>query len=187
MKKAKLGILLWILLFMLLPFVHIGEYYVIFKYVSVFRGEIFILSIIFNCIITGLIVTSEKNLSWCFYGKRTTVNDERQEVDRFYSKLKPLIVIDYLVAIVLFSMLFGISELFSLIGASEIDAEKIGDYIIIGLVLLPGIACFVFCMVISCVSSFDFTLNVSFALPKSNQIQKNKDEDDYRTMEGRGL
>ena len=69
MKKAKLGILLWILLFMLLPFVHIGEYYVIFKYVSDFRGEIFILSIIFNCIITGLIVTSKKNLSWCFYGK----------------------------------------------------------------------------------------------------------------------
>ena len=188
MKKAKHGILLWILLFMLLPFVHIGEYYVIFKYVSVFRGEIFILSIIFNCIITGLIVTSEKNLSWCFYGKRTTVNDERQEVDRFYSKLKPLIVIDYLVAIVLFSILFGISELFSLIGASKIDAEKIGDYIIIGLVLLPGIACFVFCMVISCVSSFDFTLNVCSHCQRVTKYKKTKTrtiiepwrEEDYR-------
>lgn len=188
MKKAKLGILIWILLFMLLPFVHIGEYYIIFKYVSVFRGEIFVLSIIFNCIITGLIVTSEKNLSWCFYGKKTTVSDERQEVDRFYRKLKPLIVIAYLVAIVLFSMTSGISELFSLIGTSEIDAEKIGDYIIIGLVLLSGIAGFVFCMVISCMFDFDFTLNVCSHCQRVTKYKKTKTrtivepwrEDDYR-------
>lgn len=174
MKKEKLGILLWVLLFMVLPFVHMGEYYVIFKYISVLRGGIFILSIIFNCSITGLIVASEKNLSWCFYGKRTTVNDERQEVDRFYSKLKPLIVIAYLVAIVLFSMASGISELFSLIGASEIDAEKIGDYIIIGLVLLSGIAGFVFCIVISCMFDFDFTLNVCSHCQRVTKYKKTK-------------
>ena len=165
MKRARGVIILRVLLFMLIPFISLGLYFVFFNLTGenistiglIFNWAFFAGIMSLNFIPAKHIQEKKKDFTWYFHGEKTTMSDVYSKVNMFYSKLKPLIVIAYLATIVLFNMECGILKSDGYVQILYFSFPMSVHRIIIR---VAGTICFVVAMYKNCQSSYEITLDV---------------------------